>query len=163
MLRIDDKPQLELFLEDEYLKTQPRFSPDNKWIAYNSNKSGRNEIYVRSFPEKDGVWEQISTDGGYSPLWSSNKSKLYYRNGDYVVAATYVIDNGFKVIDSEVLFQDIYFNESPAEDYWDIHPDGDRFLMMKEKAAVSSGEKPQQRINIILNWFEELKKRVPVD
>ena len=164
MLTIDEDIRWQIFLEDKYIKTTPQFSPDNEWIAYTSNKSGRNEVYVRSFPEAEEALEQISTDGGFSPLWSPNRSQLYYRNGDHVIAVTYDIKRGFKVVNSEVLFQDTYYSSAPPSDsLWDIHPNGKRFLMMKEAATDSKADKSRLRIDIIQNWFEELKERVPVD
>ena len=92
-----------------------------------------------------------------------NSTQLSYRNGDRVIAATYETKRGFKVVKSEVLFQSTYYNAAPFNTSWDIHPDGNRFLMMNETAADSKTEKSRPRIDIILNWFEELKQQVPVD
>jgi serine/threonine protein kinase len=164
MLTMGEDPQWKLLLpDDKFMKFQPQFSPDDQWIAYTSNKSGRNEVYVRSLPEVEETLVQISTNGGDNPLWSPNGSQLYYRNGDRVIATTYETKHGFKVVKSEVLFQGSYYSENSGFIYWDIHPDGDRFLMMKEKPADFNAGKSRTRIDIVLNWDEELKQRVPVD
>ena len=80
MLTTGEDLQWQMLLPDKYNKTQPWFSPDSKWITYTSNKSGRNEVYVRSFPNVEEELEQVSTNGGDSPLWSPISQQLYYRN-----------------------------------------------------------------------------------
>ena len=95
-------------------------------------------------------------------VWSPNREQLYYRRDDSVIAVTYEIKGGFTVVNSEVLFQGDYYSTS-SDPSWDIHPDGKRFLMMKEDPADSNADKSRPRIDIVLNWFEELKERVPAD
>ena len=164
MLKLgQDPPWQPVFQNDKYSRSQPQFSPDDQWIAYTSQKSGKDEVCVCSFPEVEKVWEQISKNGGNSPLWSPNRRQLYYRDGDHVMAATYDISRGFDIVNSEPLFADTYYNTAnPADHFWDIHPDGDKFLMMKETSSESNLEKSQPTINIIINWFEELKEKAPV-
>jgi len=159
-------------LQNKYNEYQPEISPDGQWMAYTSDKYGKNEIYVRPFPEVDkgGPW-QISTDGGNSPLWSPNGRELFYRNGDEVISIAVETEPTFKVGRSEILFRGTYTSltstVSPAQELhpWDIHPDGKRFLMMKDVTytAETAAEETPRKINIVLNWFEELKERVPVE
>jgi serine/threonine-protein kinase len=152
-------------LQTEYVEGQPKVSPDGKWIAYASNESGRNEICVRPFPEVEkGKWP-VSTNGGSCPLWSPDGRELYYLGDDNSVMAVSVETSptfGFGV--PRILFQSRYVGFSVnGGTPWDIHPEGDRFLMMKEPGTDSAGDilGSSRRINIVLNWSEELKKRVP--
>jgi hypothetical protein len=121
---------------------------------------------VRPFPDVDkGRW-QVSKDGGDGPLWSPNGKGLFYRKKDEVMAVSLVTDPIFKVVKSETLFRGNYVTRGAPTELisWDIHPDGKRFLMMKDSTdGASTGEAMRPRINIIANWFEELKERVPVD
>jgi serine/threonine protein kinase len=157
-----------LLLHEEYSESQPQVSSDGKWMAYQSDRSGRGEIYVRPFPDVDkGRW-QVSSGGGNSPLWSPNGRELFYRNGDATIAVA--IENGpiFKPGKSKILFRGDYYSTvysigsgNLIETAWDISPDGKRFLMIKTADNASSLKGPQQ-INVVVNWVEELKRPVPV-
>jgi Tol biopolymer transport system component len=154
-------------LQERYNEVQPEISPDGRWMAYSSDESGKLEVYVRPFPEvnKGGRW-QISTAGGDSPLWSRDGRELFYRNGNAVMGVAIEIEPTFKAGKPETLFQGTYtsviYATSPAQVLhpWDISRDGKRFLMMKDVAYTAAGQGPR-KINIVLNWFEELKRRVP--
>ena len=151
-----------LLLHEEYTEGQPNISPDGKYIAYMSIVSGQTEIYVCPFPEVDkGKW-QISANGGCFPLWAPDGRQLFYRNGDAVMAV--LIDTGstFIAVEPEMLFQTMSVSVDAAGPTWDIHPDGKRFLMMKEAGNTASADGAPGKINIVLNWLEELKERVPV-
>jgi serine/threonine protein kinase len=152
-------------LQEKYNEGQPEISPDGRWMAYTSNESGKNEIYVRPFPEVNkGRW-QISTAGGGDPLWSPNGRELFYRNGDAVMAVAVETEPAFKAGKPDTLFRGTYIRFSPLEGHpWDISRDGKRFLMLKEVASTGkpAAAKSTQKINIVVNWFEELKQRVPV-
>ena len=72
-------------LNEKHTETVPQVSPDGRWMAYTSDETGQNEIYVRPFPEvNEGKW-QVSTGGGDSPLWSPDGRELFYRSGDTVM------------------------------------------------------------------------------
>ena len=151
-------------LQKEYGELQPQISPDGKWMAYTSSESGEEEIYVRPFPDVDeGQW-QVSKDGGTSPLWSHDGEELFYRKGDEVIAVSVETEPTFNTVKSETLFRGNYvYISAPDFHPWDIHPDGKRFLMIKDSlddTSTEGGLKPG--INIILNWFEDLKQKVPV-
>jgi hypothetical protein len=131
-------------------------------MAYLSGESGHTEIYVRPFPDVNkGKW-QISNGGGESPLWSPDGREMFYLNGDTVMAVSVETEPTFKPGKSRVLFKGAFiagYGESPS---WDISPDGKRFLMIKPpQSPASTGEAPR-KINIVVNWTEELKQRVPV-
>jgi hypothetical protein len=132
-------------------------------MAYSSNESGRTEIYVRPFPDVDGGRWQVSTSGGTNPLWSRECRELFYRNGDAVMAVSVKTDPSFSPDTPRALFRGTYASPNPVFGTpWDISPDSKRFLMIKEPAADNSTAGAPHRINIVVNWLEELKERVPV-
>jgi serine/threonine protein kinase/Tol biopolymer transport system component len=162
-----------LLLKEDYIETQPQISPDGRWMAYCSTETGKNEVYVRPFPEVNkGKW-QVSTDGGDSPLWSPDGRELFCMigNGDGVMSVALEAGQSFKAGKPSLLFRGKYVGPLPGNGLpWDISPDGKRFLMMKEipaaedktKAGAPAAPAPQPKITIVVNWFEELKQRVPV-
>ena len=156
-------------LRESYLENQPRISPDGRWMAYTSDESRRAEVYVRSFPDvNQGRW-QVSANGGDSPLWSPDGRERYYRSGDAAMAVSVRTDPSFSIVGiPRILFRGTYVQVTGLEGTpWDISPDGKRFLMMKPPAPAT-GAPPAaaahgpKKINIVINWFEELKQRVPV-
>jgi eukaryotic-like serine/threonine-protein kinase len=131
-------------------------SPDGRWIAYESTESGRAEAYVQPFPNPGGKW-QISTDGGTEPVWNRNGRELFYRSANKMMAVDVVTQPTFSAGKPRLVFEGRYLARtggSPAN--YDVSPDGQRFLMIK-----ASDETPASQINIVLNWFEELKQKVP--
>ncbi len=153
-------------LQEEFTELQPKISPDGRWMTYMSDEDGENEVYVRPFPNVDkGKW-QISTDGGDSPLWSPDGRKLFYRKDNEVIAVSVETEPTFEYGKREVLFSGNYIGLLQDDSHtWDIHPDGKRFLMIKPakgEGEESSSRRPR-KLNIVLNWFEELKKNVPVE
>jgi serine/threonine-protein kinase len=154
-------------LNEKYHEAQPQISPDGRWMVYTSNESGQNQIYVRPFPDVNAGRWQISTNGGDSPLWSRDGRELVYRTGDAVMAVSVKTTPTFSLETPWTLFRGTYVsNVFMAGNWdfatWDISPDGKRFLMMKEVEANASEAGGPRKINIVLNWFEELKQRVPV-
>jgi Tol biopolymer transport system component len=148
-------------LQKDSIESHPAVSPDGRWIAYCSDESGQAEIYVRPFPKvNEGKW-QISTGGGNSPLWSPDGRELFYLVGRETTEAAMRVavetEPTFKCGTPEVLFRGTYVGFYPADFPWDIHPDGTRFLMMKE------AKEGTRKISIVVNWFDELKQRVPVE
>jgi serine/threonine-protein kinase len=165
VLSMEGDHTIRLILREKYSEFQPRISPDGKRIAYTSNESGKNEVYIRLFPKvEEGRW-QVSTSGGDSPLWSPDGRELFYLNGDAVMAVPVITERGFGLETPQVLFRGTFVPASSVvgdRNPWDISPDGKRFLMMKESTSdTSKGPVPRPQINIVLNWTEELKQRVP--
>ena len=139
---------------DEY---HPEFRPDGRWLAYASTDSGRWEVYVRPFPRSGGKW-QISSDGGWEPLWARSGRKLFYRWGNQVWVVDVRTDTGFTPGKPRLLFEKPGYAHAHPHSGWDISLDGRRFLMVKEEEM-----KPQPVTEMILvqNWFEELKRICP--
>jgi len=158
VLRLGGERKLQHFLQTQSNEGAPMLSPDGHWLAYQSNESGRMEIYVRPFPGPGGK-TQVSTEGGVQPLWVRNGRELFYRNGDKMMAATVETEPSFAAAKPKLLFEGHYKTTDvfPAQANYDVSPDGQRFLMVKEGAQ----EQAATQINVVLNWFEELKQKVP--
>jgi len=144
--------QRKLFLRTPFVKTTPVFSPDGHWLAYVSNESGRSEIYVQLYPGPGGKW-QISTEGGTEPVWNRNGRELFYRSGNKMMAVDLATQSGFSAGKPHMLFERLY---AP---YYDVSPDGQRFLMLK---PTEQSQAAPTQIVVVQNWFEELKQKVPV-
>ena len=134
----------------------PTFSRDGRWLAYSSDASGRYEIYVQPYPGPGGR-SQISTEGGAEPVWSRNGRELFYRSGDKMMAADIDTRSSFSAGKPKSLFQGLYQPTPIFEANYDVAPDG-RFLMIKPGGE----EQAPTQVNVVLNWFEELKRLVPV-
>jgi serine/threonine protein kinase len=145
-------------LTEKYSENQPRISPDGKLMAYTSNESGRPEVYVCPFPDvKSGSRKKVSNDGGYLPLWSPDETELFYRNGGAVMAVQVQSSPEFILGMPTQLFRGPYVSG------WDISPVSRRFLMIKEANGVQPAGSGPRKINIVVNWLEELKERRPAE
>ena len=149
--------QVTPFLNSKPVEQNPELSPDGRWIAYSSDESGREEIYVRSFPNPSGKWK-ISLAGGTEPLWARDGKQLFYRWQDQAWALDVRMDRGFTPDKPRLLFDQPGYRMSNPLRCWDISLDGQRFLMVK-----LDERKPQPVTEMILvqNWFEELKRLAP--
>jgi len=156
VLRMGDR-KAQPFVQTRFNEGAPRFSPDGRWLAYNSDESGRYEVYVQPYPGPGGKW-QISTEGGTEPVWNPNGRELFYRSGDKLMAADIANQAGFAAGRPRKLFEGRYGDSpNPVTANYDVSLDGQRFLMTKESEQSSS----VTQINVVLNWFEELKQKVP--
>jgi serine/threonine-protein kinase len=146
--------QPHVFLQTPANEYGPTFSPDGRWLAYGSDESGRQEIYVRPFPGPGGKW-QISTDSGVEPVWSRDGRELFYRNADKMMAAAVETTPTFSASKPRVLFEQ-HFEKSifPFEANYDVSPDGKRFLLVVPPA----GESAPTQVNFVLNWSDELRR-----
>jgi serine/threonine-protein kinase len=156
VLRLSDR-KAQPFLQTPFNESAPQFSPDGRWLAYVSDESGRYEIYVRPFPGPGGKY-QISTEGGTEAVWNPKGGELFYRNGDKMMAVEIATQAGFSAGKPKVLFEGHYQPTPLTLPNYDVSPDGQRFLMLK---PVEAGDGAPTQINVVLNWFEELKRRVP--
>jgi len=143
--------------QSQFDESKAMISPDGHWIAYESNETGR-QIYVRPFPNvEEGKW-QISRDGGQEPVWAPRGQELFYRNGEAMMVVGIKTEPTFTAGNPVVLFRGRYGTSETGVNY-DISPDGQRFLMMKE----ADEEYGQAQVNVVLNWLEELKRLVPTN
>jgi serine/threonine-protein kinase len=158
VLRLGGDRQRQPLLQTPSNEQAPMFSPDGRWLAYQSDESGRDEVYVRAFPDSAGR-SQVSTDGGSGPVWGRNGRELFYQNGDKMMAAAVQTQKStFVAARPKLLFEGHYETDVyPSYANYDVGLDGQRFLMIK----TSEEERAATQINVVLNWFEELKRRVP--
>ncbi len=129
------------------------FSPDDAWIAYESDQEGQPEIYVSPYPKL--APKKVSTGGGIHPMWSADGKELFYRDEDRMIAVTIENEPELAVSKFEVLFEEQFYTGMYRS--YDVSRDGQRFLMVKETEEQSSAN----QLIVVHNWFEELKRLVP--
>ena len=159
VFRLSSRTQ-EPFLQTRAIEGAPRLSPNGRWLAYISNESGQPEVYVQPYPGPGGKW-QISTDGGMEATWNPNGRELFYRSGNKMMAVPVTTDAALTVGKPTMLFEAEYASSQfplTAVAY-DVSADGQRFVMIKPEPAGAGST----QINVVLNFFEELKRRVPVN
>ena len=138
-------------------------SSDGRWLAYTSNETGRNEVYVQPFPT-DGTKYLITTNGGDNPLWSADGKELFYLTlgvTRQIVSVDVRIEPRFTFGKATPLPIEGIINPGPRG--YDITPDGEQFLVMFPESQPDPGKAPPEQIQVILDWFEELKQRVPTN
>jgi dipeptidyl aminopeptidase/acylaminoacyl peptidase len=148
------------FVNSTFTEGEPAFSPDGRWLAYESNESVNYEVYVRPFPGPGGKW-QVSIGGGLLPKWSRNGKELFYRTPDSrIMAVTYAVSGDSFRADKPRLWSPGQFADLGTGTYpFDLHPDGKRFAVLKapgteETAAVN-------KVSFIFNFFDELRRKLP--
>jgi Tol biopolymer transport system component len=132
----------------------PAFSPDGRFIAYQSDESGVVEIYVRPFPKIEARRELVSRSGGMAPRWSRDGAEILYVSEKGVMKVSVAYGRGGAA--SLSLGQPSLALEMTGLRNFDISPDGRTFAI--ERVPI---EKAAREINVVLNWFEELKRLVP--
>jgi serine/threonine-protein kinase len=148
--------QPKAFLNTQFFETDPEFSPDGRWIAYISNESGTNEIYVRPFPGPGGK-TQISTGGGSLPQWSRNGKELYYiaSTRDKIMAVTYsAIGDSFRA-EKPRIWSTGQISERGA---YVPGPDGKRIGVLKSPGAVDAP--PINKVEFIFNFIDQIRSKV---
>ncbi len=165
VLRMDGaSPEVVPYLRANWSERQGTLSPDGRWLAYTSDESGRNEIYVRAFPEP-GAPTQISDDGGVGPAWAPDGSARYYAGPEFMTRASVVTARGGMQVRSRThLFNHsgfevttaLFFQTLGVPRRYDIHPRGDRLLMVQSLEESFNLGVP---IRVVVNWFEELRQR----
>jgi serine/threonine-protein kinase len=153
----------EPLLATAFTEDNGEISPDGRWLAYQSNESGQNQIYVRSFPNIDQFRVQVTTAGGRTPAWSRNGHELFYLDASNRLTSVPVqMGATFSAGKPAQVLSTPYFAGFGNRPY-DISPDGRRFLMIKESAPETAITTPPPGFAVVLNWREELKRRVPVN
>ena len=134
----------------------PRFSPDGRWLAYVSDESGRDEVYVRPYPGP-GERMTISTEGGTEPAWSRSGHRLFYRLETRMMAAPVELGARLVAGTPELVFEGPFDfdNEDGANANYDVTLDGEEFVMVRGAAGS-----PAQLV-LAQNWFAEIERLVP--
>jgi len=149
-------PKPARYLANGFNLAHPAISPDGHWMAYDSDESGRVEIYAQSYPNPGIKRLKISPTYGSEPLWTKGGRELVYRNGDSVMAVSVDVANG-RVGQPVALFNGPY----PDNPGWtrprsyDVLPDVEQFLLIRLRELDS-----QPHIAVVLNWFDELRTRM---
>ena len=140
------------FLSTHFNEFFSEFSPDGHWLAYESDETGRSEIYVQQYPGPGGKW-QISNEGGNRPVWAHDGRTLFYQNGNKLMRVPIDTKAGFAAGTAQQMFQTDFL--ASGHDF-DVMPDGKQFVFIKEMQPARAAT----QINVVLNWFEELKQRM---
>ena len=158
-LRVNGRERkVEPFLDGPSNDWTAKFSPDGRWVAYVSDESGRPEIYVRPYPSKEPK-TAISTEGGTEPVWARNGRELFYRNGDRMMAVSIATEPSLTPSKPITLFEAPYELTAPGYPNYDVSPDSQTFVMIKR----SEQDAAPRQLNLVVNWLEELKRRVPTN
>jgi serine/threonine-protein kinase len=150
----------EPFLRTPNDEVIPQFSPDGRWIAYRSNESGRNEIYVRPFPNAGGGRWAISSGGGLYAFWSKKSHELFYETADNrIMVVDYSVNGGSFVPGKPRLWSDkqLFFTGNVN---LDLASDGKRFAVLALQDSPP-GEKGTVHVTMLFNFFDYLKRIIP--
>ncbi len=136
-------------------------SPDGNWLAYESNETGRTEVFIRPFPETESAKTQVSNNGGRAPLWARKGGELFYINGNReMVAVTVGSGPSLSLGPPRTLFRmrdELYLEEAENYTPFDISPDGTRFIMARRVRPTDDRLAP---MIVVDNWFAELKQKM---
>jgi serine/threonine-protein kinase len=153
LLALEEGGPSKAFLAEPQEEASPRFSPDGRWLSYDSNESGSYEVYARRFPEGDGKL-QVSSEGGFRPHWSADGRRLFYRTDDAIWVSRIEVE-GDSIRPGKA--QRLINLEGSFDQSFEVGKDGERFLLIQNQAAGEA--KPI----FVVNWFEELKRLVPTE
>jgi Tol biopolymer transport system component len=151
----------EPFLADpNIVEVDPMFSPDGKFIAYSSNESGDEEVFVRPFPGPGGKWK-VSTKGGKFPVWSAPTHELFFvGSDDRIWTASYTTQGDSFSAGVPRVWSPTQVRRNSVQQNFDVSPDGKRVIMFPRPVAEESGG--NLHATFLLNFFYEVRRRVPV-
>jgi serine/threonine-protein kinase len=130
-------------------------SPDGRWLAYVSEESGTFEVYVRPFPDAASARWQVSSAGGTDPVWARSGRELFYLSGaNEMMSVTVAPGPAFTISPPRRLFSVAPYTPIPPVPSFDVHPDGKRFLLLRETTPTDRNE-----LIVVQNWVEEMKAR----
>ena len=160
VMELDETRRVTPLLQSRFAERNGAISPDGRWLAYEADDSGRFEIYVRPYPDINaGLWP-VSTEGGTKPLWTKNGQELIYVSPTSALmrvgvspGASWSATKPSVVVKEGYATNPVWWGRS-----YDVSPDGQRFLMIKEGA---SGPTPPASLVVVQHWGEELKRLVP--
>jgi Tol biopolymer transport system component len=137
----------------EYDEYSPAISPDGRWLAYGSNLSGRDEIYVSPFPDVDGGRWPVSTAGGIEPTWSNSGRELFFRDAAGMLVSVRIDPAPpFRIVSRQPLFSAAHYRSDSRNRGFAVSPDDQSFLFVDTQAG------PVNELVIVLNWLDELRR-----
>ena len=153
VLPLDGTRKAKPFLQTSFHEWGAVFSPDNHWLLYVSNESGRDEIFVQAFPGR-GQKIQVSNEGGREPAWARNGRELFYRSGRKMMAVSVASKPALSIGKPHELFEAAYENGLPlGHTNYDVASDGESFIMIQTLQQGSAA----QRVNVRLDWVRQLQ------
>ena len=165
VLTMEGERTVEMLLDAEFREVEPALSPDGRWLAYLSGETGSPLIYVQPFPNiDDGLWN-VSLGFGADPVWSPDGRELFYRRPTDLMVAQVETEPTFSSRTPEPLFSlsGYEIGGGATGRRFDLAPDGDRFIVRKPGTAEqTSDDDPFNGLIFVENWFEELKRLVPI-
>lgn len=153
-------PQTEPLVQTTFDEGNGEISPDGHWLAYESNDTGQSQISVRPFPNVDSGHWTISTSGGTRPVWARNGKELFYLDGTNALTAVSVHTAPTFSADTPTKLFDSRYYSAPTSRSYDVSPDGQRFLMIKDTASGDQSSALPSMV-VVVNWVEELKRLAP--
>jgi eukaryotic-like serine/threonine-protein kinase len=148
-LFMSGKPELRQITHTPFKEASAAFSPDGRWMAYASDETGRFEVYMQAFPGPGGK-TQISINGGVEPVWARSGRELFFRDGDKMMSVA-MGSGGAPAGVPAVLFQGRFVASTSVDRWYDVSPDGQRFLMLRADA----GRAPAT-LTVVQEWASEL-------
>lgn len=128
-------------------------SPDGRWLAYTSDATGRDEVYVAPYPGP-GATVPVSTDGGAQPLWARGGRELYYRIGSQVMVVDVELGEELAAGAPRLLFEGAFLDLHHGGLSYDVTSDGERFVMIAPIGGMAT------RLRLVTNWNEEVRRRL---
>ena len=155
VMRLDGDPSPRHLFPQPAGEQNGQVSPDGQWIAYEATVASRIEIYVSPFPGP-GPRHQVSKDGGAEPLWSRDGRELFFQDGARLMSAPVAPGSAFAAERPRLVYEGRFLKSLNNRTSWSVTPDGSRFLRVQQVEP----ERAITRIDLVLNWFEELKAKV---
>jgi eukaryotic-like serine/threonine-protein kinase len=146
-LRLDEDREAKPFLNSPFDESAPRFSPDGRWIAYVSNESGRDEVFLRSLADPARK-QQLSNGGGTEPVWARDGTEIFYRVGNKLMALSIADGRTARGSQPRLLFEGEFERGTTDAANYDVTPDNQRFVMIGGSDTTAD----HATIHVLINW-----------
>jgi len=163
LLSLDGQRSIKPLIHSTFNEANADLSPDGRWLAYESTESGRSNIHVRPFPDVDSGYWQVSSEGGGRPVWSRDGRELFFIDMKVRLMSVPIRPGTTFQFGNPSVVLELGNRSAVAAPgrYYDVSPDGTRFLVIRN--AISTDSKSgAPRLNVILNWGDEVKRLVPI-